>query len=353
MKASNRSEVSSLLSYKSMNRSDNVSIDSFDTIEELNLENSVFPSRGWPCLIYFASLLFAGFAGHIITFAYMQPDALNNSITKKSVKKIASAQDYAQEQLQNQLQTLSDISEEYHANENIKQNKIMTSNVSGNETIPPLPPQDGCDATIMIFRHCEAGVAREHCGYMGNLRSDFIATLFGNSTNERWPMPSFIFAMSTGERHKSIVHNWREIETVIPLSKKANVTVDQTYGFPEKEEFTQHLFSLVRSGEMCGKLAVISWKHHDMPHFAHSLGCGPDDGCPMDFGEDEYDAAWQIKYSYHTEKNAPYIVEDTSPKALKKHKKHPWGTAPKWWVYGSVQQEGFDPLAFAKADGSY
>mmetsp|Transcript_20553 Transcript_20553/g.30878 ORF Transcript_20553/g.30878 Transcript_20553/m.30878 type:complete len:207 (-) Transcript_20553:126-746(-) len=204
----------------------------------------------------------------------------------------------------------------------------------------------------MILRHCEAGAAREHCGYMGNLRSEYISTLFGDSPDHRWPSrPSFIYAMAAGERHNDFVQNWREIETVKPLSEKSNVTIDKNFGFPEKKAFVKHLYQMLEEGKFCNKIAVISWKHHDIPNFSHSLGCGPEDGCPMKFGENDYEAVWELTYSYHKEKYAPYVGEDTTKHGMKKH--HPLGEYPQWWVYGTVQQEGFDPLRFAKEGGSH
>ena len=54
----------------------------------------------------------------------------------------------------------------------------------------------------------------------------------------------------------------------IPLADKFGMDIDTTYGFPEKEALSNMLFARLGTGEMCGKLAVFSWKHHDMTHFA-------------------------------------------------------------------------------------
>jgi hypothetical protein len=217
---------------------------------------------------------------------------------------------------------------------------------------PHPPPPEHCEATLMLLRHCEGGVAREHCGYMGYQRSQYLATLFGK--NGKWPAPSYIIAMAEGERHNPVVKNWREIETVQPLAEKFNMTMDVSYGFPEKKQLMEYLYSLLRTGAMCGKLAVLSWKHHDIPHFSHGMGCGPDQGCPMSFGDEEYDKVWQIKYSYHRQMHAPYVIEDNSTKAIKKHQhQQSWGEHPRWFVYGTVQSETFDPLQFSAAQGVY
>jgi hypothetical protein len=87
------------------------------------------------------------------------------------------------------------------------------------------PPADGCEATVVILRHCEKGDIREHCDYMGYERSVYLATIFGDN-QERWPAPSYIFAEGPGQRHNKKKMNFREIETVGPLSEKVGVLVD-------------------------------------------------------------------------------------------------------------------------------
>lgn len=307
-----------------------------------------------PCVILLPIILFATFIGHLSTLALINKTNNVNTSTKSITQSdINEAQKYAEEQFKEKLLKPCQEAEKFY-NSTDKNKVIMSSTTGKNYTAsspPPLPPKEGCVATILLFRHCEAGIAREHCGYMGNLRSEYIATLFGNTPSNRWPAPDYIYAMSAGERHNEYVKNWREIETVQPLSKKVNINIDETYGFPEKKKFVDHLYSKLRKGEMCDKLILISWKHHDIPHFAHSLGCGPENGCPMTFGEYDYDTVWQMTYSYHREKYAPYVVEDTTAHGLKKEKK-PWGLFPQWFVYGTIQQEEFDPLEYAKSNGS-
>ncbi len=38
---------------------------------------------------------------------------------------------------------------------------------SSRKTPPPLPPPNGCQATVMLMRHCEKGDIREHCNQLG------------------------------------------------------------------------------------------------------------------------------------------------------------------------------------------
>lgn len=101
-----------------------------------------------------------------------------------------------------------------------------------------LEPPEGCEATVVILRHCEKGHIREHCDYMGYERSVYISSLFGDG-DERWPAPSFVYAEGPGERRNKKKMNFREIETVGPLSKKIGVAVDDRYVL----ETTIHMWS--------------------------------------------------------------------------------------------------------------
>ena len=182
---------------------------------------------------------------------------------------------------------------------------------------------------------------------VGFERAKYIATLFGDN-DERWPSPARIYALAPGDRNNDLVKNWREVETVTPLSQKLNVPIDASYGLNDKNDFADHLFGLLRSGEACGKMALISWKHGDIPSLAHRLGCGPKQGCPTDFDEMDFDSAWEIRYMYKKEQYAPYPIAEEEKK---KHKL--WGLHPEWWVFGKVEQENFDPLAYSKEIGTY
>jgi len=85
---------------------------------------------------------------------------------------------------------------------------------------------EGCEATVVIVRHCEKGHVREHCAHIGYERSVFLSTLFGDSGAERWPAPSYIFAEGPGHRKNKRKMNFREIETVGPLAAKLGLDVD-------------------------------------------------------------------------------------------------------------------------------
>lgn len=102
----------------------------------------------------------------------------------------------------------------------------------------------------------------------------------------------------------------------------------------------KQILAEVQTGQMCGKVTLISWKHSNIAHLAHHLGCGPAQGCPLDYRGKSFDNAWQIKFVYKQLEHS-----DRRDLKLEKH--------PEWHIFGSVQPEGFDPLAFSKQFGDY
>ncbi len=182
---------------------------------------------------------------------------------------------------------------------------------------------------------------------IGFERANYISTLFGND-DERWPAPSRLYALNPGSRANKDVQNWREVETIMPLSKKLNLTIDSSYNLKDVNDFAHHIFGLLLSGEICGNIALVSWKHDDLPKLAQRLGCGPKEGCPLTYDDMDFDSVWEIQYTYKKEQYSPY------PAAEDKERKHKtWGLYPEWWIYGKVQKENFDPLAYSKKQGVY
>lgn len=161
---------------------------------------------------------------------------------------------------------------------------------------PAFKAPEGCEATVVIIRHCEKGSIREHCSYAGYERSVYLSTIFGDE-DERWPAPSYIYALDAGHRHNAKKRVFREMETVLPLAVKSNVLVDYSYDTHNVGLLARNVSDILRTGDACGKVIVICWKHSQIPHLAHRLGCGPKQGCPADYPSFSFDQAWQIKVS--------------------------------------------------------
>jgi hypothetical protein len=198
----------------------------------------------------------------------------------------------------------------------------------------------GCETTIVLIRHCEKGSVAEHCAFSGYERSVYLSTLFGGA-NGKYPAPSYIFAEAPVARHSRQKMNFREVETVGPLSVAANVKVDDSYTDETLYDLAHRLKRQIKRGTLCGQVVVIVWKHSRIGELAHWLGCGPHQGCPIDYSGKTFDQLWQIRYIY------------TNLWNHSTHKNHfiQYPNIPYWNVFGSVQYENFDPLAFSNRYG--
>ena len=300
-----------------------------------------------PLVLFIFTMLFLGLASYINSIGTDVSAALNLLKLKKTMHNNEDEpQLVAQHAFQDNLVRPSYEAELfYHPTQKENKHPVMGSSLGSK---PKVPPPEGCHGTVIIIRHCEKGSIREHCNTIGFERAEYISSLFGSEPEARWPAPSYLFALAPGERHNTYVNNWREVETIQPLSDKIGVPIYTSFGMDHKKDFAKHLFQMLRSGEMCGKVALVSWKHEDIPHLARSLGCGPDDGCPKSWASDnDFDSTWQVLYSYHKQMYPNFAIE------VKKNKHKVWGQHPQWWISGHIQKEGFDPLQFRKNNGSY
>mmetsp|Transcript_19605 Transcript_19605/g.37065 ORF Transcript_19605/g.37065 Transcript_19605/m.37065 type:complete len:330 (-) Transcript_19605:84-1073(-) len=208
---------------------------------------------------------------------------------------------------------------------------------------------EGCESTMLIVRHCEKQGPSEtdhngnfHCSYLGQERSYFLSTLFGT----RWPVPSQLFAL-TPERGQHL--NFREYETLHPLSIKTGIPIEPT----DQDKLPKQYFDLLKSGEMCGKLTVVSWKHELFGDLANKLGCTPYGGCPEKLPESEYDQVWQLKFVFH-----PFAPDDLKEEQefFNNHTNRQLKSKTirvGWRVFGTVSYQGYDPLAFSYKAGDY
>jgi hypothetical protein len=233
-----------------------------------------------------------------------------------------------------------------------------------------------CESTILLTRHCEkVGPNVEdvdgnvHCSYLGLERAAFLATLFGTSKDTRWPVPSHLFALTPD---RGTHWNFREWESLYPLSKAIGVSTDLVNG----PDLAETYFSLLQSGDLCGKLTVVSWQHDDLPELAIHLGCGSDNGCPDVYPDEEFDQVWQLKYVFHPIMPDVEEVEDDERDMYKSNSstsppmnaainststaffhRHLKSAAHKrkqgWSVFATVAKQNFDPLSFSKLHGDY
>lgn len=163
----------------------------------------------------------------------------------------------------------------------------------------------------------------------------------------KWPVPSFLYALSPSHRLTNPeTYIYRELETLTPLSEQFNVPIHQefTESTTSTDALTSDLFGKLTSGAMCGKIAVIAWNHEYIPELAQSLGCGPLQGCPLQYDKYTYDDVWSIKYVYRPNSiNQLMLGEDQNT----------FGMYQGWEMFASVVKQGFDPLRFSGENMDY
>ena len=213
---------------------------------------------------------------------------------------------------------------------------------------------NGCETTVLLIRHCEKPERRAeddgHCSAIGFERADFLPTLFlGN--HSRWPTPTGLYALTTERKHKS---NYRAWETLLPLAEE--IEQQNQHGSPatnstaEAQESsmvqlvaspTQLVETLwlpqLQTGQLCGTVSVVAWKHSRMVALANAFGCGPRQGCPTFFSSKTYDAVWELTFVY----TAPGTANGRSNSTA----------ATGWHVFGSVLEQDFDPLEYRYEQG--
>lgn len=217
--------------------------------------------------------------------------------------------------------------------------KELWINLQDSSSTMALP---GCETTIVLMRHCEkyGPLAQQgkhnDCSYVGYERAVFLKhAVFG----KRWPNPSWLYALSPQRGQDHFVH--RQVETLTPLADKLNLSINTNYEEHQHDALAHDLFQKMQTGEMCGKIAVVSWTHRSLPQLASSLGCWlnyQQGGCPPSYPEESFDQVWLLKYVYNPQ---VALGEEYNSKN------------DKWTMYPSITQFDFDPLHFSWKEGDY
>jgi hypothetical protein len=218
---------------------------------------------------------------------------------------------------------------------------ILNQLNNGVSTIPV-----GCESTVLVFRHCEdlGGHVRyedgtSHCSYLGFQRSVYLATLFGNvsDTNARWPLPSKLYGLWNKDGT-----NKRQFEILRPLSDKAQVDIHMVPFDTANQQVRDDIFNLLSGGQFCNQVVAIAWKHAFIPPLAAALGCDQERGCPIQYGDYDFDTVWELQYVYKPEQLRAYPIGQS---VWIHHNK---SLVQGWKVFGSVTNENFDALEFKR-----
>ena len=222
----------------------------------------------------------------------------------------------------------------------------------------------------------------------------------------QFPTPLKLYALSDerGPASKPSRHrNYREIETITPLSNKFHLDVDTRFGVKEEGELASDFFGSlsksvqqnvkkmrkkkfgytnaakeeeddedgssndILSTHLCNSgMTVVNWKHSQIPILARALGCGKNEGCPKRYKGRDFDTMWLLTFQYSLlldddEDGDEQIDTSVSVESLskasfllqeeegslrlgkKKSKKHHHGDG-RWKITAELVNEGFEPL---------
>ena len=289
---------------------------------------------------------------------------------------------------------------------------------------------------VMIMRHCDKDVKRKkhgklvttdmrdkkgvrHCSARGKERSEYIATLFVDpndyqklvknkevedgippvpmirsslakvsksaaSKKPQFPTPHKLYALSAARGKHGNHANFREIETITPLSDKFHLEMDDRFGVYEEgdlaADFFEHLSTSVtgdvnhRMGSphasdsasstegsdvpsLCDNgMTVVNWKHSRIPALARALGCGKEEGCPKKYKGHDFDTMWLLTFQYtlllvrgvgEMNVEASFLALESLSKESQdtslRHTKEKHRGEGKWKITAELVNEGFDP----------
>lgn len=138
-------------------------------------------------------------------------------------------------------------------------------------------------ARVLVLRHAEkTGDTKDpHLSEEGWQHARRLA----ETIPARYGRPDFLFAARTSKRSS------RPTETLQPLADVLAIKVDGRFDDDEFEDLVEEL----AKQKYAGKLAVISWRHSEMPQLAAALGAH-EDAVPSPWPSDLYDLIIDIEY---------------------------------------------------------
>lgn len=99
-----------------------------------------------------------------------------------------------------------------------------------------------------------------------------------------------LFARFTG----SPAFQYREVETLQPLSRRLGVPVNTAYDVDQEESLAAAVFSSLSSSSR--SVAIVAWEHCRLPRFLQALGCATPD-CVHCWADGEFDQYFEFTVS--------------------------------------------------------
>ena len=150
---------------------------------------------------------------------------------------------------------------------------------------------------ILLIRHGEkpADDTEAHLSKEGKERAKALPRLFEKTDTrpDPFPTPDFVFAA----RNSSASH--RPFDTVRPLAKQLNLTIDDTFESKVEAEkadgkgVPELAAALLGESKYAGKTVLVSWRHSTIPELAKALHAKK---VPSRWADEVFDRVWQITY---------------------------------------------------------
>jgi hypothetical protein len=89
----------------------------------------------------------------------------------------------------------------------------------------------------------------------------------------------------------------RSVEMVSPLAETFGLPIDESYGVATEKDLAAKVRSLVTGGDLDDGLAVIAWKHEQIPQLAYDLGWHDKSKERTTWRADDYDTIFELTYT--------------------------------------------------------
>lgn len=142
-------------------------------------------------------------------------------------------------------------------------------------------------ARIYLLRHAEKPLDDEnpHLSAKGKKRALALVDLLGGKGAPRFRRVNKIFAAVPNRAGGSL----RSIETMTPLSRTLEISIDRTYS---KETTSALARTLLRDEAFDGAVVAIAWPRDEIPELAETLGI-PD---PPAWPKETFDRVWAFSF---------------------------------------------------------
>ncbi len=182
---------------------------------------------------------------------------------------------------------------------------VLTPSLRAEDTKKSLPRQ------VLLIRHAEKPPDTEmsvDLSAEGRKRAEVLPDMFKKNENHPDPFrtPHFIFAA------KDSKHSHRCAETVGPLAKKLQITVNADFA---NEDYTKLADEILNNPKYADKTILICWHHGTLQLLAEKLKAIP---APDHWKGTVFDRVWQITYDAPTKATMMDLPQRVLPMDSKK-----------------------------------